>query len=434
MKGMTKSIVAIAATVAVLAIGFFAYDLLRPVTSPCESIFQQTATSLGSKLELLKAKGEIFIGKEKIQDLTERAQVTALNLKTCCIVLNAGAVNSEQFLQCQGSAQRYEREIETAANTAGEAQAAQQQGQADQVAAKVQAINESLSAAQTQSQLLQQTLVQLTGPPTTLLNSGAALSGSSTSGSSASASPAVTQQAQAASGGESEPNNDPQHASPLALGGWIDASIGDANDDDVFKLRTPAGNRDLYRVEVENRSTGCGPKLTVLNAQKTPVESAANSNAGGDVALAFAGEPDADYYVVVGRYYAAAAEYRLRVAAQVAFDRYEPNDSIIKATPIAAATPVEANIMDGADVDYFKVPAPATVAKMVVSFENRSTTLAPKLQLFDGRKSNIYNAYDSTPGANLDLSVDVKPSPDFYVLVDKNSATSGDYTLTVRFE
>ena len=429
VQGMTKSIVAIAATVAVLAIGFFAYDLLRPVTSPCESIFQQTATSLGSKLELLKAKGEIFIGKEKIQDLTERAQVTALNLKTCCIVLNAGAVNSEQFLQCQGSAQRYEREIETAAKTAGEAQAAQQQGQADQVAAKVQAINESLSAAQTQSQLLQQTLVQLTGPPTTLLNSGTTSSGSSTSGS-----PAAAQQAQAAAGGDSEPNNDPQHAGPLALGAWLEGSIADANDDDVFKLRTPAGNRDMYRVEVENKSTGWGPKLTVLNAQKTPVESASNAHAGGDLALAFAGEPDADYYVVVGRYYAAAAEYRLRVAAQMAFDRYEPNDSIIKATPIAAAAPIEANIMDGADVDYFKVPAPATVAKMVVSFENRSTTLAPNIQLFDGRKSKIYNAYDSTPGANLDLSVDVKPGPEFYVLVDKTSATSGDYTLTVRFE
>ena len=429
MTGMTRSIVAIAATVAVLAIGFFAYDLLRPVTSPCESIFQQTATSLGSKLELLKAKGEIFIGKEKIQDLTERAQVTALNLKTCCIVLNAGAVNSEQFLQCQGSAQRYEREIETAAKTAGEAQAAQQQGQSDEVAAKVQAINESLIAAQAQSQLLQQTLVQLTGPPTTLLNSGAA-----SSGSSASASPAVTQQAQAASGGESEPNNDPQHASPLALGAWIDAAIGDANDDDVFKLRTPAGNRDLYRVEVENRSTGWGPALTVLNAQKTPVENTVNGNAGADVALVFAGEPDADYYVVVGRYFAASAEYRLRVAAQMAFDRYEPNDSIIKATPIAAEAPIKANIMDGADVDYFKVPAPATAAKIVVSFENRSTTLSPSIQVFDGRKSKIYNAYDSTPGANLDLSVDVKPSPDFYVLVDKNAATSGDYTLTVRFE
>jgi hypothetical protein len=196
MDRMTKSIVAIVATIAVLAICFFAYDLLKPVVSPCDTIFQQTTASLGSKLEILKAKGEIFIGKEKIQDLTERAQITALNLKTCCVVLDAGAVNSDQFLQCQGSARGYGQQIEAAAAQAGEANMAQQQGQTDLVEAKVRAINDSLTAAQQQSQLLQQTLVQLTQPSAPLLAPGStpllAPSDTPTSGA------AAGQQAQAA--------------------------------------------------------------------------------------------------------------------------------------------------------------------------------------------------------------------------------------------
>jgi hypothetical protein len=433
MDHMTKSIVAIFATFAVLAIGFFAYDLLKPAVSPCETIFQQTTTSLGSKLEILKAKGEIFIGKEKIQDLTERAQITALNLKTCCVVLDAGAVNSDQFLQCQGSARGYEQQIEAAAAQAGEANAAQQQGQTDLVDAKVRAINDSLTAAQQQSQLLQQTLVQLVQPSSTPLvqpGSTPLLAPSSTPA----AVPAAGQQAQATPGGESEPNNDPQHATPIAVDAWIDAAIADANDDDYFKVTSAAGNRDIYRVEVENRSTTWAPALRVLDAQKSPVTSASNSNQGADLALSFSGDAGADYYVAVGRYGNSAGEYRLRVAARHAFDRYEPNDTIIQATPIGVGAPVAAGIMDADDFDYYRVTAPAGIAKMHVLLDNRSTTLAPSMTLYDGRKSKFYYAYDGTQGANLDLDQAVKPSADYYVLVDKYGNSAGEYALTVSFE
>lgn len=421
---MTKSIVAIVATVAVLAIGFFAYDVLKPVVSPCDTIFQQTTTSLGSKLEILKAKGEIFIGKEKIQDLTERAQVTAVSLKTCCIVLDAGAVNSDQFLQCQASARSYEQEIEAAATRADEAQAAQQRGETDLVEAKVRAINDSLIAAQQQSQLLQQSLVQLVGEPVTLL----APSGDPTAG------PAAGQQTPSAAGGEGEPNNDPQHAGPIMLETWIDSAIADNGDTDFFKFKAAAGNRDIYRVEAENKSTSWSPKLTILDAQKSQVASAENRNLGADLSLSFSGEADADYYVVVGNYLASAGEYRLRVSARNAFDRYEPNDTILKAASVAAGEPVSAGIMDGVDLDYYKVTAPAGAAKIIIGLENRSTTLQPSVQLFDGRKSSIYTAYDTTPGANLEFPLEVAPSPHFYVLVDKNGGSDGDYTLTVRFE
>ncbi len=429
MDAMSKSIVAVVGTVVVLAIAYFAYDLLKPVVAPCETIYRQTKTSLGSKIEILKVRGEVFVGEEKLQDLTERAQVTAANLQTCCIALNSGAVSSDQFLQCQRTAGDYEREIETAAVHAGEAQAAQQQGQPDLVAAKIREINESLAAAAQRSVQLEQTLTRLTLQPAAQSTEVQALQGSIPAVGAA-----AGQQAQNAAGGEGEPNNDPQHARPIALDAWIDSAIGDANDDDFFKLRTAAANRDIYRIDVENKSTSWSPKLTLLDAKKSTLTSAANGNAGADLSLSFSGAADADYYVVVGRYHPSAGDYRLRISTLRAFDRYEPNDTIIEATSIGAGEAVSAGIMDQVDSDYYRVAAPAGIARMLVTLENRSTTLAPSVYLYNGRKSEIYRTSDGTPGANLEFAQDVSPSPHYYVLVDKAHNSAGDYTLTIRFE
>ena len=47
--------------------------------------------------------GRLQIGREQLTDLDERAQMAALNLKTCCTVLDAGRLDPEQFLQCKGT-------------------------------------------------------------------------------------------------------------------------------------------------------------------------------------------------------------------------------------------------------------------------------------------------------------------------------------------
>jgi hypothetical protein len=109
---MKRTLIILSGTIAILVIAFFVYDLLKGIVSPCETIFQQTSVQLRNKLELINTEQEAFIGKEKIQDLTEAAQVTALNLKTCCIVLKAGNVDSNQFLQCKDTAKKYEEKVE----------------------------------------------------------------------------------------------------------------------------------------------------------------------------------------------------------------------------------------------------------------------------------------------------------------------------------
>ncbi len=107
-----RTVVSLTGMAVLIVLGYFGYDLMKDVVSPCETIYEQTATRLGTKVEFLQAKGEIHIGKKQLQILPQAAQVTALNLKTCCIVLDEGKLDAEQFLQCRTAAQNYESAID----------------------------------------------------------------------------------------------------------------------------------------------------------------------------------------------------------------------------------------------------------------------------------------------------------------------------------
>ena len=120
-----KPLVIVALTVVVLVIVYLAYDILRP---RCDSIFEQTSTKLGGNLEFIKTKGELFVGREKVQELTEGSQKVALHLKTCCVAQRSGVMSTEQFQGCINGAKEYESNIQQVSNLLGEAQTAKDQG------------------------------------------------------------------------------------------------------------------------------------------------------------------------------------------------------------------------------------------------------------------------------------------------------------------
>ncbi len=76
--------------------------------APCDSIFQQTALNLSTKIAFLETEGEVALGRTAVADLSERAQMAALNLKTCCTVLERGRIDPEGFLECKANARAYE--------------------------------------------------------------------------------------------------------------------------------------------------------------------------------------------------------------------------------------------------------------------------------------------------------------------------------------
>ena len=73
--------------------------VLRP-HSGCDAVFEQTAPRLQADLEIIRNKGALAVGQEKIQELTESAQKVGMHLKTCCTVLQGGRLDPAQFQQC----------------------------------------------------------------------------------------------------------------------------------------------------------------------------------------------------------------------------------------------------------------------------------------------------------------------------------------------
>jgi hypothetical protein len=114
----------LAATLTVIVIAYLAYLILKPTVTPCEGVFQQTAASLQSNIEIFKVKAEILLINEQVQEISAQAQETALNLKTCCILFQGNKISFNQFIQCQNSFNAYQRTFDRVNTIVANAEAA----------------------------------------------------------------------------------------------------------------------------------------------------------------------------------------------------------------------------------------------------------------------------------------------------------------------
>ncbi len=162
---MKRTLIALSGMITILVIAYLAYDLTKGVISPCETIFEQSSIQIGAKLKLVESQGEVLIGREKIQDLTEAAQVTALNLKTCCIVLDAGNVDAKQFLNCKESAKEYETKVDTVIAQLEEAEVARKAGNRKVLEDRISKINETLEDAKSVSAEFQRDVEAISDVP-----------------------------------------------------------------------------------------------------------------------------------------------------------------------------------------------------------------------------------------------------------------------------
>jgi hypothetical protein len=115
-----------------------------------------------------------------------------------------------------------------------------------------------------------------------------------------------------------------------------------------------------------------------------------------------------------------------------AFDAYEPNDNIFAASRIEVGTPIQANIMDVQDTDYYSFESPVGGA-VTIELDNRSATLIPALTTFGPDKRNTGFGPDiRTPGGSLRHTMAVEAHQTYYLQVWGQARTSGAYTLTVH--
>ena len=69
--------------------------------------------------------------------------------------------------------------------------------------------------------------------------------------------------------------------------------------------------------------------------------------------------PNTTFYLHVEGIGGSSGAYTLTVVPLKAFDAYEPNDEITRATPLALGRAIDANIMDGDDTDFYSFAVPA---------------------------------------------------------------------------
>jgi hypothetical protein len=121
------------------------------------------------------------------------------------------------------------------------------------------------------------------------------------------------------------------------------------------------------------------------------------------------------------------------VLPQKAYDQYEPNDDAFAATPLKVEQTIEANIMDGPDVDSYQVSG-VKEKSLTVDLKNTSPALRPNIRVLNSDKSIARDwAAANTTGTSLKFSMDAKPGEEYFVEVGAYGSNSkGPYKLTVR--
>ncbi len=402
-----------------MAVLYMGYDLIKTRMSPCESIFRQTAVALSTKLKFLKAEGELEIGHDKMAELSERAQMTALNLKTCCTVLDAGRLNPEQFIACKSKARSYETRVDEivtlVAPAKPNASSAPKSKDPPPVASPdLGKVNTKVAAAIEVSKSFNQHLVKVRKDQVleTL--------------------EAITPEHVEVTAKEKELNNNLLQSNRVKIDTWVTGSIGASGDVDVYSFTTPKVHRDWITVELQNRSTGFEPKFVFYDSEKTGFATAYKTTAGADLSHSFVAKPSTTYFAQLSSYYGkSTGVYLLRVRSGKAYDKFEPNEHILDAKPMQRGVTIEASLMDGGDVDYYALSPTDTADKINVRIKNMSNTIHPAITIYDAQKNSTNNTYSTTSGADVEITVSVPAKQKIYIRVhDYYNKANGSYHLT----
>ncbi len=279
-------LIVIAATVVMIVL---AYLLLAGRRTQCDTIFEQTAARVGGNLDVVKTKGEFFVGREQMQALTDGAQKVGLHLKSCCLSQQTGKMTSDQFQNCINGAKDYESRILLVTNLINEAQVAKDQGNAQLAEQKAGQAREAASAVTSVASDLGKTAANLSSDPISI------------------------------KGAEQEPNNTILQANTAEMGATISGEISPADDQDFFKFqyKDSKNRRDFLLLHVENRSTTLQPQIQVYNEDKSLLQNWFGANAAGaNLDYSFVAEPDKTYYVAVGSSYSGTGKYTLSLVPQ----------------------------------------------------------------------------------------------------------------------
>jgi tetratricopeptide (TPR) repeat protein len=119
----------------------------------------------------------------------------------------------------------------------------------------------------------------------------------------------------------------------------------------------------------------------------------------------------------------------------VTHQEHEPNNEIFQANAIQLGMGIAATIADSSDKDTFAFKTPPKYRDWIeVSLENQSTTLIPRIEVFNADKSSMGAKGADTAGANLKYFFVGQPDSTYYAQIAPNCCgqTYGAYSLLVQ--
>lgn len=414
-KSRVRYLIPIILLFVVPVMGFLVYDLVKPMVNPCEALFRQTQNSLDTKIELLNIKSEVSIQPHKIQELTERAQIVASNLQYCCTTLSGGERRPEDFIQCKTASSEFERGLDKIIELKSEAES-KPAGEAASNDALTQRLEATIEQTKSISVAFNQKIGKLQESDHLVALEG------------------LQHENLQITSREAEPNNSLLVPNSMQLGNWIEGEISELGESDFFVIRTPEIHRDFVLLELQNKSTTLAPQAIIYSSDKNQITRTYNGTHGGNLNYRFLVAPAQTYYVQVHEFrHNRKGKYLLRLSALKLYDAHEPNQTLLQAKAVSTDDIVEANLMDGHDYDFYQFESQQT-GRIEIQFDNRSSTIAPHLQLFNANKSSLLAVYDGSNGANKALQYAVEQGQLYYVRVmEYRENRSGDYRLRFRY-
>ena len=111
----------------------------------------------------------------------------------------------------------------------------------------------------------------------------------------------------------------------------------------------------------------------------------------------------------------------------------EPNNDFDQANEIRVGDAIAASIADNSDQDFFRFTAQAGPRDIYqASVNNRSTTLHPQINVYDGNRHEICSQASNEALAQLDCRFSAQAGSSYFVEVSGYWGTSGAYTLLVN--
>jgi hypothetical protein len=108
--------------------------------------------------------------------------------------------------------------------------------------------------------------------------------------------------------------------------------------------------------------------------------------------------------------------------------------SIESARPLDLEKPIAGTIVDGSDMEFYRIPPLQSSFRLDVRMTNGSQKMIPALRVFDATKSLIQDKtqeYVRRPGADIECSFLAQSNMTYYIQVFSQRNTTGPYTLTV---